>query len=140
MPPPWLARALARSSGMAGRRFRSRLPGGRNVSAATATGSRYGRTQRGGRPLLLLVLADNRYPAAQWPGAWARSLAYVSFTAYLFNRIFFALLQRLIWPADPWSQVAVLVGLGLPVIWAGSLLIQWTYVRLLDSLSGNRRL
>ena len=88
---------------------------------------------------LLLVLAD-RYPAAQEPSTWVRSLAYVSFTAYLFHRIFFALLQRLIWPADPWSQVAVLVGLGLPVIWSGSLLIQWTYDRLLDSLSGNRRL
>jgi len=90
-------------------------------------------------PLLLLALAD-RYPAEQTPSAWVRSLAYTSFTAYLFHRIFFTLLQRFIWPADPWLQVAVLVGFGLPIIWAGSLLIQWAYDRMLDLLSGNRLL
>ena len=82
-------------------------------------------------PLLLLVLADRSRPPSQPPGFLVQSLAYISFSAYLFHRIFFEILKRSIWPADPWMQLAALLCLGLPTIWIGSWLIQWCYDRLL---------
>lgn len=81
-------------------------------------------------PLLLMVLADRSRFAGE-PGALVRSLAYVSFSAYLFHRVFFELLKRVVWPADLSLQLVVLVLLGLPLIWVGSAFIQWSYDRLL---------
>lgn len=81
-------------------------------------------------PLLLMVFADRSRFAGE-PGALVRSLAYVSFSAYLFHRVFFELLKRVIWPADPLLQLVVLIVLGLPLIWVGSAVLQWSYDRLL---------
>lgn len=90
-------------------------------------------------PLLLLAVADRHF-ADLGRHRLVVLLSYLSFSAYLFHRIVFEVVRRVVWPSSEVAQVAVLVGLGLPAVLIVALLVQSGYDRLLVLFGPQRRL
>ncbi len=87
-------------------------------------------------PALMLAVADRGF------GELGRHrvvvfLSYVSFSAYLFHRIVFELVKRMVWPAHEWAQWVVLLVVGLPTVLVASALIQSGYDRLITTLAAS---
>jgi len=83
-------------------------------------------------PLFLLVLTDRHF-AALGRHRIIVFLSYISFAAYLFHRVVFELVKRLLWPTSNGAQLTVLLLVGLPAVIALSALVQTGYDKLLSS-------
>lgn len=82
-------------------------------------------------PILLLAVFDAM--AQPWmQSRWVRFLSHASFCAYLFHRIVYALLERVMQPHDALLHWLWLLGVGLPAVLVISALIQTTYDDLLQ--------
>ena len=78
-------------------------------------------------PALLLAVVDS-WLTLLGRLRWVVWLSYVSFCAYLFHRVVFAILIRVHWPVDAGSQWALLLLVGLPSV----LLLSYAVQRLYD--------